>query len=296
MNYEKKTVSLPNGETYHYIEQGTGPKTILLVHGNMSSSVHYHPMLMRIPNEFKVYAIDLRGFGDSTYVNRINHLKEFAEDLSLFMDRLHIKKASLVGWSTGGGIALEFASRYPSKTEKIVLIESTSHKGYPIFKKDSTGVPQIGVPYATKEEMALDPIQVAPAVKAMEDKNVPFMSWLWDQAIYTVHKPDPQEHIVYINETLKQRNLVDIDWALATLNMSNTKNVYVEGDGSIHNIKAPVLHIWSKKDLVVPNYMLNENVEALKDQSEVIIYEHSGHSPLVDVPDQLTLDILRFIK
>ena len=115
-------------------------------------------------------------------------------------------------------------------------------------------------------------------------------------AIYTVKKPSEEDAILYLNETMKQRNVVDVDYALATLNMSGEKNFYREGDNTVHLIEAPVLHIWSKKDLVVPNYMLNENVEALKDQSEVIIYEHSGHSPLVDVPDQLTLDILRFIK
>jgi len=295
MEFVKKSIDLSNGETYAYLEQGDGAQTILLIHGNMSSSMHYIPLFKRIPNHYKVYAMDLRGFGDSTYHKKINHLRDYAEDIKLFMEHLNITKAVTVGWSTGGGVALELAAIYPDLVEKVVLIESTSHKGYPIFKKDTKGTPLVGVPYATREEMGLDPIQVAPAVKAMEEKNTNFMSWLWDVAIYTVNKPTPEDNMLYINETLKQRNLVDIDWALATLNMGEGPNFYTQGDNSIKNVKAKILHIWSKKDAVVPNYMLVENYEALKDLSEVIIYENSGHSPLVDNPDQLVMDILKYI-
>jgi len=294
MEFLKKSVLLANGETYHYLEKGTGSKTILLIHGNMSSSIHYLPLINRLPDHYKVYAPDLRGFGDSSYHKRISSLKDLAEDLKLFMDALDMKSALFAGWSTGGGIVLELAAKYPELVEKIALIESTSHKGYPIFKKDDKGAPLLGVPYASREEMALDPIQVAPAVKAMEDKNVNFMTWLWDVAIYTVGKPTKEESDLYIQETLKQRNLVDIDWALATINMGQGPNFYVNGDNTILNVKAPVLHIWSKKDAVVPNYMLVENYEALKNLSKVAIYENSGHSPLVDCPDQLTNDLMDF--
>jgi pimeloyl-ACP methyl ester carboxylesterase len=61
-------------------------------------------------------------------------------------------------------------------------------------------------------------------------------------------------------------------------------------------VKAPVLHTWSTKDITVPEYMVLENVNALKKRSKLIVYENCGHSPLVDVPDQLTKDILEFIN
>ena len=41
--------------------------------------------------------------------------------------------------------------------------------------------------------------------------------------------------------------------------------------------------------------MVLENVKALEKQSKLVVYEDCGHSPLVDVPDQLTKDILDFI-
>ncbi len=294
--YDKHSVELKNGEMYRYIQKDGGGHAVILIHGNMSSSVHYKPLLDRFPGEFTVYVPDLRGFGDSTYHTPLETLEDLADDLYLFMQAKGIDKASLVGWSTGGGIALEFAAKYPELTQKLVLIESTSHKGYPIFKKNTDGSPLVGQPYASKDEMAQDPIQVLPALNAFLNHDVAFMSWLWDVAIYTHGKPTAEDNALYIEETLKQRNLVDIDWALAVINMSGEASSYSAGKETIGLVQSPVLHIWSKKDVVVPEYMLNENFEALKKQSTKIVYEESGHSPLVDCPDQLIKDIVWFLE
>lgn len=288
---KKQSIALKNGEHYYYIQQGKGDISVVLLHGNMSSSVHWKPMLERLPETITVYAPDLRGFGDSSYNTPINSLEDFADDVHVFMQEVGISKAIIIGWSTGGGIALEFAAKYPNATQKIVLIESTSHKGYPIFKKDAQGAPIIGEYYQTKDELASDPVQVAPAVAAFESKDATFVSWLWDVAIYTQNKPSAEDNMLYISETIKQRNLVDIDWALATLNMSSEVNFYGEGKANINKVTCPALHIWSEHDIVVPRSMLEENVEALQNTSKVIIFNNSGHSPLVDCPDQLTDEI-----
>jgi len=296
MDILKKQITLKNNEIYHYIEQGNGDKTLVLVHGNLSSSVHYLPLLKSLPTDLKVYAVDLRGFGDSSYNNRIESLKDLAEDLKLFCDALSITSATFTGWSTGGGVVLELAAMYPKVVEKLILIESASHKGYPIFKKDENMKPLVGEAYKTKDEMGNDPVQVLPLVNALRDKSFDFMSWIWDKTIYNVNKPSPEDNKLYLSETLKQRNLLDIDWSLATLNMSNEKNTYVEGDNTIKDVKVPVLHIWSKNDIVVPFYLVNENVEALKDQSTLKIYEAGGHSPLIDNLELLTNDIVDFMN
>ena len=296
LSLSKKMLKLGNGEQLAYVEHGKGDQVVFLIHGNMSSSLHYLPLIERLSPHFKVIAPDMRGFGDSTYNQRFDSLYDLADDLLDFAAKMNIKKAILVGWSTGGGIALRMAAKMPQLVSKIVLIESMSHKGYPIFRKDDKGQALLGQVYATKDEMAADPIQVAPAVAAMATKNVPFMSYLWDVAIYSVNKPSPEDNKLYINETLKQRNLVDIDWGLATFNMGNDFNFYTQGDGSIAHVKAPVLSIWSKKDYVVLEYMVNETVAALGSLATLKLYENSGHSPLVDCPDQLANDILAFVK
>ena len=58
--YEVKTLLLSNGETIAYRECGHGDKTIILVHGNMSSSVHFQTTMEALENDYKVYAVDMR--------------------------------------------------------------------------------------------------------------------------------------------------------------------------------------------------------------------------------------------
>src|SRR5690606_31065549 len=104
-----------------------------------------------------------------------------------------------------------------------------------------------------------------------------------------------EDNKIWIEETLKQRNLIDIDWALATFNMSSVPNFYVPGENTISHVKAKSLHIWSKQDYVVLEYMVKENVEALKANATYLEYEKGGHNPLVDNLNRLTKDILHFV-
>ena len=70
----------------------------------------------------------------------------------------------------------------------------------------------------------------------------------------------------------------------------------MQGTNNISKVKAKVLHTWGTKDITVPEYMVKDNVKALEKRSKLVVYENCGHSPLVDVPDQLTKDILEFIN
>ncbi len=291
----KKHVLLANGETYAYLEAGDGEKPLLLVHGNFSSGVYYKPLLERLPKGYRAYAPDLRGYGDSTYHNRISSLKEFAEDLVLFMQALKLEKAAVVGWSLGGGVVMELAAHHPDLVAKLVLINSTTHKGYPVFKKDENGQMLIGQVYESPETMADDPIQVKPLLDALEAGNFAFVKYIFDLTIYTVNKPTDADTVLYINESLKQRNLPDADFALASQNMSAEPGFYGMGDGTIGKITCPVLHIWGNRDITVPELMIEANINALKANSTYVRFENCGHSPLVDKPLELAKAIENFL-
>lgn len=292
---DKRYVKLQNGETLAYLEQGKGDKTLLLIHGNLSSSVYYLPLLKELPADIHVLAVDLRGFGDSTYEKKFSSLKDLADDVALFLKALSVNKIVVAGWSLGGGVAMELAAYYPDLVEKLILINSTTHKGYPIFKKDAAFKPLVGQIYASADEMANDPLQVKPVLDAIKVNNTGFMTYIYDMTIYTVNKPALEDNVLYISETMKQKCLPEADYALATLNMGNTPNFYRGGDNSIAKIKCPVLHFWGEKDLTVPEYMVLENIEALKNNSKYIKFENCGHSPLVDKPKELGIEILNFV-
>ncbi len=290
----KATIKLSNDETIHYIESGIDNQEVLiLIHGNMSSSYHYLPIFDLLSRNYHTIALDLRGFGDSTYHTPIESLEDYADDIKLFMEALTIKNAHLAGWSTGGGIALKFAAKYPDLIGKLILIESASIKGYPIYEKDTSYQPILTKLYQSKEAMAKDPVQVVPALNALKTNDLEFMKQIWLAAIYNQHVPEDIDF--YIKETLKQRNLIDIDWALMTFNMSHEHNGVVDGDGSIDNVVAKTLVIYGLKDLVIPRYMFDETVEALNNKT-IEIYEDGSHSPITDFPIELAKRIIKFLK
>ena len=289
---EKKYISIGK-ETIAYLDIGEGP-VVLMVHGNMSSSVHYEPLISRIKDKYRCIALDLRGFGDSSYNNRFDTLEELADDVNLFTEALGIDSYYLVGWSNGGGVSLKLCAKYPDKVKKFFDIEGAGLKGYPLYKKEN--FKSTSEPYASKEEMATDPMQVGPVLAIFEKGDSAMMSSIWDATIYTVNKPTREQSELWMAETMKQRNLVDLDWALATLNMSDEYTPYGKGDGTIKDIKCPVALTMGEKDIVVPDYMVLDNYNALGSLATLLPYENCGHSPMVDCPDRLAKDVSEFFN
>lgn len=291
-----KTVKLSNGETISYYEQGNSKDTILFIHGNTSSAIFFEPLFDQLPEGSRVIAPDLRGFGRSSYDKPIETLTDFADDIKLFLDALGIMHVSLVGWSLGGNIAMEFATTYPDMVHALVLLSSGSPKGYPVFKKDEKGQPLIPQIYENKETMALDPVQVLPLLNIYKTKNAEMLAMIYDFAIYTgLKKPDKDKNLAWMQEAILQRNLVDVDWALANYNISSAPSLYRQGNQKIYNLKAKTLIIWGDKDITVPKIMFDELV-SLMPEATIQIYEGAGHSIVVDDPERLAIDILHFIK
>lgn len=289
-------IELKNGETLAYRERPGKGKAILLIHGNMSSSRHWQPLYNRLPQDYHLIGVDLRGMGQSTYHHSFDSLEELGEDLAALIQEKGLKDVVLVGWSTGGGVAMELAANHPQLIDRVVLVESVGYKGYPIPKRDASGNLLPGEVYGSKEEMATDPVQVAPMLRAMAEKDYALMTQVWDQAIYVHEKPEAEEYKALLEATFQQRNLLDIDWALANFNLSHEHNGYSMGNGKIDLITQPVLSLWGDSDYVVTEAMVRETVEAIGANATMVVLPKCGHSPLVDCPQALTDHIVRFIE
>lgn len=287
---EKKQISIGK-ETLAYIDCGSGD-VVLMLHGNMSSSIHFEPIIELLKDSYRCIAVDLRGFGDSTYNNRFDSLEDLADDVNLLLEALKIDSCYLMGWSNGGGVGLKLAAKYPTKIKKFFDIEGASLKGYPLYVKEN--FKSTGKPYKSKEEMAFDPMQVAPVLKMLSEKDTVSMTALWDATIYLVNKPTQDQADRWMSETIKQRCIVDLDWALANFNMSDECTPYGKGDGTIKDIVCPVALTLADKDIVVPHYMVMDNFNALKEKAKLYTYENCGHSPMVDCPEKIAKDVKEF--
>ena len=104
----------------HYIEQGQGQPLILL-HGNGEDNSYFVHQISHFSQNYRVIAIDTRGHGKSPRGAQPFAIKQFAEDLKHCLYALHIAKTTLLGFSDGGNIAMEFALQYPERVEKLIL-------------------------------------------------------------------------------------------------------------------------------------------------------------------------------
>ena len=287
VDFEFKKMQIGN-EILAYREGGHGQQVIILIHGNMSSSLHFDQLMLKLKPDYKIYAPDLRGFGHSSYHGRFDSLKTLSEDLEHFVEKLRLKDFILLGWSTGGGIIMQFAADNPDLVKRLVLVESVGIMGYPINKKDENFMAMPEVFLKTKEEIAEDPVQVKPVLDALATKNGEFYKALWNAAIYNVgNQPDPELYEQYIAEMLLQRNLVDIDYALMYFNISDEENVYGKGSGDVYKIKCDVDIVQGRDDLVVPASMAEGIYKALAPKATLHYLDKCGHNPMVDQLDAL---------
>jgi len=291
-----KSTALKNGETIAYRERSGGNKKLILVHGNMTSSKHWDLFMENIDEKYKLYAIDMRGFGASSYHKSIDSLHDFAKDLNLFVEKLNLTQFSLMGWSTGGGVVMDYAADHPDQVEKLILMESVGTRGYPIYKKDEDGQPIVDDLLKTKQEIANDPVQVKPVLTAYENKDKKTMKMIWNAAIYTNNQPDPAHFDEYCEDMFTQRNLVDVDYALAHFNISDEHNGLEAGNNKATRIELPVLVLWGENDKVVSEKMQQDIVKDIGENAELVYLKNSGHSPIIDNLDQLLEKVTDFLE
>ncbi|WP_096186387.1 intracellular short-chain-length polyhydroxyalkanoate depolymerase [Evansella halocellulosilytica] len=292
---EIKKLELSNGETLAYRESGQGNDAIILIHGNMASSQHWDILVEHINPNFKVYAIDLRGYGESTYHHPINDIDDFSQDLKLLVDNLELSSFHLIGWSNGGGVAMQFAAKYPEHVKKMILLSSMSTRGYPLFKKDENG--NIIERLETKEQIAADQV-LQSLLNAQKRKDKAFFKLALNQLLYKDKQPNGQRYDKYLEEILKQRNMIDVAYVANKFNISESSNGLTKGTGEIRKIECPVLVLWGRYDLMTSEEMTQEIVEDFKNHGKQVDCEYleTGHSPFTDDKDTLLYSIQNFLN
>lgn len=105
---------------------------VLLVHGNVSSSVFWEDTLLALPAGFRGLAPDLRGFGGSEAlpIDATRGLRDFSDDLAAALAELGLRRVHLVGWSMGGGVALQYLLDNPGQVASLTLVNPVSPYGF----------------------------------------------------------------------------------------------------------------------------------------------------------------------
>lgn len=95
--------------------QDDSAPAVVFVHGNVSSSLFWQQAMLDVPADYSVWAVDLRGFGDSETkpVDATRGVRDFSDDVASVVDTLGLGTVHIVGWSMGGGVALQYALDHP---------------------------------------------------------------------------------------------------------------------------------------------------------------------------------------
>lgn len=112
-----------HGNRLAYQDEGQGD-AILLLHGMAGSSQTWRSVIRPLSRKYRVIAPDLLGHGSSAKPRSDYSLGAFAVLLRDLLDELGVARATVVGHSLGGGVAMQFVYQHPDYCERLVLIGS----------------------------------------------------------------------------------------------------------------------------------------------------------------------------
>lgn len=102
-------------------DAGSGLDTVILIHG-LGASLEYYEPIMSSLSRYRVISYDLEGHGLSPTRPSLTTLESYVEDLRDLLNVKDVRRATIIGWSLGGLIAMLFAEQNISLVEKLVLL------------------------------------------------------------------------------------------------------------------------------------------------------------------------------
>lgn len=141
-----QTVATPRLSTALLTSGAEDGAPVLFIHGNLSSARFWEETLAALPDRYRGLAPDLRGFGDTETrpVDATRGLRDFSDDVHGLVEALGLaaggRRLHLVGWSMGGGIAMQYALDHADLLASLVLVAPVSPYGF-VGTKDAAGTP-----------------------------------------------------------------------------------------------------------------------------------------------------------
>jgi pimeloyl-ACP methyl ester carboxylesterase len=133
MTIRTRTVETARLRTFIREAGDPASPTLLLVHGNVSSSVFFEGLMRDLATDFHLIAPDFRGYGDSERapIDATRGMADFSDDIAALLDALGIEGAvDALGWSAGGNVVLQLAIDHPTRVRRLVLEASGSPYGF----------------------------------------------------------------------------------------------------------------------------------------------------------------------
>ena len=143
-----------NGLKMYYEVHGSGEPVVLLHGAFMTITNNWTGWIGELSKARKVIAVEMQGHGRTADIERDISGANLADDVAALLDHLKIPKADLIGYSMGGGVAMQCAIRHPDKVRKVVVISSPFRRDG-MIKEAADSIPKL-----TADDFKGSPIEV----------------------------------------------------------------------------------------------------------------------------------------
>lgn len=251
----------------HYETHGSGPPVILL-HGWLGSWQTWRSTMVAMARDYKFYALDFWGFGDSDKKRERFEVMDFVDLVNQFMDRLGIVSAPIVGHSMGGSVSLGVTVKYPERVKKVAVV------GSPVYGKE--GFMPMLLPFANP-------------LFARAIWSSPALFRLGMRLIYAplITRKESSEFYKMTAPATDVTTLESFFRSIASLQRVDLRE-------DLKKVSQPALGVYGKLDVLINPRQRFTFQESLAN-SDVLYMPGSGHIPMMDEPELFNEGLKKFL-
>lgn len=226
----------------HYYAGGSGTP-VVLVHGLGGRAEDWANLMPRLVRDHhSVYALDLPGYGRSAWPRQASYsIREETNDVEAFLDRMHLARTDLGGWSMGGWITMQVALDQPQRIRRLMIFDSA------------------GITFPMDWDASLFEPDTPEKLTALDDLLM----------------PHPPRHVPGFVERNIFAYVGRHGWVVRR-NMDAMLTRQDLLDGKLSAIRMPMLIVWGKQDRLIP-LSVGQQIHSAVPQSELEILDGCGH-------------------
>jgi pimeloyl-ACP methyl ester carboxylesterase len=240
-NIQSRTIKI-DGRNVHYYTAGVG-EPLVVIHGGAGDARSWWGNIKDLSDRYQVIAPDLPGYGSSQPLDGNYYIPELSDFINKFTKFLHLKKFYMIGHSMGGGIALNYALKFPAKIKKLILVSSLG-----LGREIALWLRFLSLPTIVK------------ALGWLVGNTLKFIGWMLRQA-------NPFEIVLPVSPVF-----VRIGSSIAN---SHQQSFVLEK--YLSKLKTPTMLIWGGRDPVVPVKTAYNAVKKMPN-ARLMVFKRNGHN------------------
>jgi pimeloyl-ACP methyl ester carboxylesterase len=268
-----------HGHEVAYRAAGEGP-VLVLIHGIAGSSNTWSTVMPLLAEDYTVIAPDLLGHGESAKPRGDYSLGAYASGIRDLLTVLGAERATFVGHSLGGGVAMQFAYQFPQMCERLALVASGGfgQDVNPLLRAIAAPGSEYVLPVVLTRHLHGVATTVGRVFGSMGLRGNPLLTEVWDS--YT-RLTDARAQRAFVHTI---RSVIDV----AGQRVSARDRLYLAQE-------VPTLIVWGDRDAVIPVDHAHIAHELMPD-SHLEIVEDAGHFLPFEQPETLEALLRDFLS